>query len=210
MKLNYYMRGLGVGIIVTALLMGIALSGKKEEMTDEQIRQRALEMGMVDGNVVLSELPENEEDGEKEGGGEDEGPSGTLSGNQKETESPKPASGDEGAEIPESGSDEGAEIPEGNRNVREDEEETSREEGGVSQDGQEIVNEIITITIDSGDGSRVVANKLLQAGLIDDAAAYDEYLCQNGYDKRLKTGRHDIPAKAGDAEIAAVITKKGY
>ena len=44
MKLNYYMRGLGIGIVVTALLMGIALSGGKEKMTDEEIRQRDQEM----------------------------------------------------------------------------------------------------------------------------------------------------------------------
>ena len=30
MNLKYYLRGLGVGIVVTALLMGISLGGKKE------------------------------------------------------------------------------------------------------------------------------------------------------------------------------------
>ena len=64
-------------------------------------------------------------------------------------------------------------------------EEDIREAGtGNSQGENEIVNEIITIAINSGDGSRVVANKLQQAGLIEDAAAYDAFLCQNGYDKR--------------------------
>lgn len=220
MKLNYYMRGLGIGIVVTALLMGIASSGKKEQMTDEEIRQRATEMGMVDGNIVLADMPEIHEDEEeqkeeqKEEGNEKEGALTSLSGNgsadnkdsakdtqtgqqgqenDKEAENLKTENGDDSEGEPEEGG-EGSEETLGD-NPRED---------GVT------VNEIIVISIDSGDGSRVVANKLLQAGMIEDAAAFDEYLCRNGYDKRLKTGRHDIPVNATDEEIAASITTKGY
>ena len=48
MKLKYYLRGLGVGIICTAILMGIALSGnKKEKLTDTEIIERARLLGMV-------------------------------------------------------------------------------------------------------------------------------------------------------------------
>ncbi len=213
MKLNYYMRGLGIGIVVTALLMGIALSGGKEKMTDEEIRQRAQEMGMVDGNVVLADMPDNQEKDEEEneegdspeslseneiadnGNSVEDMPSGNReTENDKETGNEEPVSGEAGDELtPQEG------------------EEDIREAGtGNSQGENEIVNEIITIAINSGDGSRVVANKLQQAGLIEDAAAYDAFLCQNGYDKRLKTGRHDIPAGASDEEIAAVVTQKGY
>lgn len=216
MKLNYYMRGLGIGIVVTALLMGIASSGKKEQMTDEEIRQRAMEMGMVDGNIVLADMPENHEDEEeqKEEGNEKEEVLTSLSGNgsadnkdsakdtqtgqqgqenDKEAENLKTENGDDSEGEPE----EGGEGPE----------ETL---GDNPRENGETVNEIIVISINSGDGSRVVANKLLQAGLIEDAAAFDEYLCRNGYDKRLKTGRHDIPVNATDEEIAASITTKGY
>lgn len=216
MKLNYYMRGLGIGIVVTALLMGIASSGKKEQMTDEEIRQRAMEMGMVDGNIVLADMPENHEDEEeqKEEGNEKEGALTSLSGNgsadnkdsakdtqtgqqgqenDKEAENLKTENGDDSEGEPE----EGGEGPE----------ETL---GDNPRENGETVNEIIVISINSGDGSRVVANKLLQAGLIEDAADFDEYLCRNGYDKRLKTGRHDISANAAYEEIAAAITQKGY
>ena len=176
MKLNYYMRGLGIGIVVTALLMGIALSGGKEKMTDEEIRQRENEI--ADNGNSVEDMPSGNRETE----------------NDKETGNEEPVSGEAGDELsPQEG------------------EEDIREAGtGNSQGENEIVNEIITIAINSGDGSRVVANKLQQAGLIEDAAAYDAFLCQNGYDKRLKTGRHDIPAGASDEEIAAVVTQKGY
>lgn len=202
MKLNYYMRGLGVGIVVTALLMGIALSGRKEKMTDEEIRQRALEMGMVDDNMVLADLPDNKGKEEEQKGNEEGDSLPALSDN--EIADNGNAAGDTPAENPEP--ENNNETENGNpENGGEGEEETPPEgEEGV------IVNEITTITISSGDGSRTVANKLVQAGLIDDAAAYDDFLCRNGYDKRLKTGKHDIPAGASNEEIAAVLIQKGY
>lgn len=50
MKLKYYLRGIGIGVVVTAIIMGIALGGRKQELSDSEIRQRALELGMVDGD----------------------------------------------------------------------------------------------------------------------------------------------------------------
>ena len=48
MKLKYYLRGLGIGIAVTALVMGLALAKTtKESMTDEEIKERAAKLGMV-------------------------------------------------------------------------------------------------------------------------------------------------------------------
>ena len=48
MKLKYYLRGLGIGIICTAIIMGIALSGnKRETLTDAEIIERARLLGMV-------------------------------------------------------------------------------------------------------------------------------------------------------------------
>ena len=58
MERKYYLRGLGIGIVVTAIIMGIATSGKRG-MTDEEIIARAKELGMVE-NTVLSEKTEEE------------------------------------------------------------------------------------------------------------------------------------------------------
>ena len=56
MKLKYYLRGLGTGIAVTALIIGISggVAGKKP-MTDEEVKARAKELGMVERSV-LSEM----------------------------------------------------------------------------------------------------------------------------------------------------------
>lgn len=51
MKLKYYLRGLGIGIIVTAILMGVTLSGPKN-MSDEDVKKRAVELGMIEGTTL--------------------------------------------------------------------------------------------------------------------------------------------------------------
>lgn len=54
MKLKYYLRGLGMGILMTAIITGVSTKSTST-MTDEQIRAEARKLGMVEGNTVLSE-----------------------------------------------------------------------------------------------------------------------------------------------------------
>lgn len=53
MKWKYQLRGLGFGIIISALIMGIFNHSK--EMTDEEIKQKARELGMTE-TVALGDL----------------------------------------------------------------------------------------------------------------------------------------------------------
>ena len=48
MNLKYYLRGLGIGIVMTAIIMGIASPAKKETLTDKEITEKAKELGMID------------------------------------------------------------------------------------------------------------------------------------------------------------------
>ena len=63
-----------------------------------------------------------------------------------------------------------------------------------------------TITISHGDGSYTVARKLADVGVVTSADSFDTFLCQNGYDKRLRTGTFSIPADASDEQIARIVT----
>lgn len=177
MKLKYYMRGLGVGIIVTALLMGVALSGRKETMTDEEIRERALEMGMVEeeNGVLADDLGKEETE-------TPELTAQTVSENEAEQENDSEAEGAPEQEI----------VPEAE---------------GDPEGADETETDSVIITVYSGDGSRSVANRLQEAGVIDDAAAFDVFLCGNGYDKRIAAGEHEIPANATPQEIAEALTR---
>ena len=66
MKLKYYLRGMGIGIILTAIVMGFALGGRKATLSDPEVIQRAKALGMVESDTgVLSqtadEVNENNE-----------------------------------------------------------------------------------------------------------------------------------------------------
>ena len=56
MNLKYYLRGLGIGIVITALIMGIAAGGKKETLSNEEIKERAQALGMVEESTVLADV----------------------------------------------------------------------------------------------------------------------------------------------------------
>ncbi len=54
MKLKYYLRGLGVGIVLTAVIMGVILGRRGSDMSDEEIIKRAKQLGMVEAESTLS------------------------------------------------------------------------------------------------------------------------------------------------------------
>lgn len=188
MKLRYYMRGLGIGVLVTAILMSVTLNGKTEKLSDEEIIARAEELGMVmeyDDVVLADTVSENQ----------------TEKPAEEPEEKPETVTAEEPAEKP--GEEQETAVAE--------EDEVSEEESNITSEETQIeeieTDQTVEITVQGGDGSQTVARKLAQAGLIDDAQAYDKYLCSNGYDKRICTGTHTIPIGAGEEEIAKIITK---
>lgn len=202
MNLKYYLRGLGVGIVVTALIMGISLGGKKESLSNEEIKARARELGMVEAGTTLAdeltgadELPEMEEQ---------QDPAEPSPAMQQETPQPEnqssepdqtqePAGEDLESEDPESGTP-GSEDPEEEALESEDPEATSTEN-----------KERITVEVSKGEGSFTVCKRLEGAGLIASAANFDTFLCENGYDKRIRTGTFQIPADADPEQIARIL-----
>ena len=55
MKLKYYLRGMGIGIILTAIVMGFALGGRKAAISDAEVIQRARALGMVEESGTLTQ-----------------------------------------------------------------------------------------------------------------------------------------------------------
>ena len=74
MKLKYYLRGMGIGIILTAIVMGFALGGRKASLSDAEIIQRAKALGMVEAETgTLSETTiEKEEDSKDDSSASDQ------------------------------------------------------------------------------------------------------------------------------------------
>lgn len=47
MKLKYYLRGMGIGIIVTTIILAVSFSHREVEISDEEVMARAAVLGMV-------------------------------------------------------------------------------------------------------------------------------------------------------------------
>ena len=231
MERKYYLRGLGIGIVMTAIIMGIALSGN-HKMTDEEIIARAKELGMVE-DTYLSDLDDSKqqeeqyiEETEPEGAKEQPEPEPeNPQVPQKPSENPesaKPAEETEATESPLEAAqpveEEPAKVESDTLEAQEPEEAQERAktqtEPGMA-DTNEMTKQddkpsasvkIERVTVASGDGSYQVALKLKEAGVVMSAETFDDFLCEKGYDKKLRTGTFRIPTDASDEQIARILT----
>lgn len=177
MKKRYYLRGLGIGIFITALIMGLT-KGDGRTMTDDEIKARALELGMVEQKTLSdlvtepTELPQIT----PEPSPREEGPAPTNT--PIPTETPEPT------EVP---------VP--------------TETPAPTSEPAQTVEEIVVVEIIKGDSSDTVSKKLEELGLIEDAKSYNRYLCDNGYDRKLNIGSYEITKGMSQEEIAKIITR---
>ena len=218
MNLKYYLRGLGIGIIVTALIMGIVTGGKGRSLSDEEIIKRAEQLGMTMESDVLSEaLPEAEE--EEAPMQEDASAQAELQDNAMENgeqdpqnaeAAPQEEEAEEGTEqqTEESIPDEEAEesLPEESQQDGTEGADTAPE-GEALQEADDQAEKEIPISISGGEGSMSVCRKLQEAGLVASASEFDTFLCQNGYDKKLKAGDFEIPEQADPEQIARILCR---
>ena len=206
MKIQYYLRGLGIGIIVTALVMGIT-KDRKEPLTEAEIRAMALEIGMVDSNSL--KLTDTQASGEPDsfsGTPEPGEPSGDEGpGEGEDGEEPEEPSGDEGPGEGEDGEEPGEPSGDERQEEGEDGEEPEEPEEPSGDEGQP--DEGITVEIEPGAGSRAICRMLEEAGLIENADSFDRYLIDNGYSKRIRMGTYVIIPGTDPEEIARIITR---
>jgi len=183
MKLKYYLRGLGIGILVTAVIMGVTQGSRKETLSDREIRERAAALGMVEPGNSLADLEAAETPAATEIPEAIETPVATET--PAATETPEAAETPAATEAP-------AATPE--VTARPTQKPAEEEEGSS-----------YTFEIQAGDSSYQVAYRLQQAGLVADARDFDNYLCSKGYDRKLKTGSYEIPETATEEEISEIL-----
>lgn len=281
-RLKYYLRGLGIGIIVTAVIMGVSAGTKPAELTDAQIVARAKELGMVDG--VLAQLPAAQEEKEAEQTADaaktdakaedaakpeekaaDAAKTDVAKSDEKAADAAKAdaAKADDKAEDAATADTaktdaakaddkaaDAAKADAAKADAAKSEEKAvdaaktdaaktdAKAEDAAKADAAktdvakqdakaedaakadtakadevkaepEVVSKVV-ITIYPGEGSYTVSRKLAALGLVESADIYDKFLCQNGYDKKLITGNHEIEAGMTADEIARALTRRSY
>ena len=191
MKLKYYLRGLGIGIIVTTLVLMVAFSGKKEKLSDQEIMQRAEQLGMVMADEGQTETESETETGTEAQPDTEQDVQNTEAGTEGNTdENTETASEPETEPQTEAAAEPAAQEDTTGNVVGEVKQETSGE---------------VAFTVKSGESSDTVAFNLYKAGLVDDATAFNRYMISKGYDSRLRTGDFKIRSGASYDEILKVL-----
>lgn len=214
MKLKYYLRGLGIGIIVTAVIMGVSSGHRKETLSDREIKERAAALGMVEQGNLLADLetPSESPIVEEESPQDKETPEAALVTSSEATPVTTPAEEEDVVQPEMTPTEEPAKEPE---EIQEETPEDSfpesdSEPAELTGEGEENADntseENITIQILSGEGSYAVCRKLEEAGLIASASDFDAYLYTNGYDRKIRIGSYQVPVGAEPATIAAILT----
>lgn len=199
MKLKYYLRGVGIGLIVATLILMIASAlHSNKDMSDEEIIARAEELGMVmkadaemEDKKTLADLedPDAEETDEK-----------TLQEDAKENPT-EDQTEDTKQEADNTKADQKQDTAE------KSEEQTQKDTGSKEQQKVEVI-EKVEVTIVPGEYSDKVSKKLLKAGLIDDAEIFNKYLAEKNYDNLIQPGNYEIPKGSDYDAIIKIITEK--
>lgn len=188
MKLKYYLRGLGIGIITTTIIMLITFSGSKSTLSDSQIIERAKVLGMVMKNTTASNAKE-----EIPKGTETEAKNSTMKNQTQSVQS---------TEMGETGNSQNANSESENNAANNQPNATTTETNNTqsdtsSQNATQQSNQDVAFTIKSGDTSDSVAANLYKAGLIDNAQKFNQFIIKKGYDKNLRVGTYTV--QKGDA-----------
>lgn len=203
MKLKYYLRGLGIGMAVTALILGISFSGRQgqeaQTLTDEQIRERASELGMVDSSELTLAALQNSAQSQTTMEPE-------VTEESKLTTDPETTTEPEATAEPETTTEPKAtaELEMTTEFETTTEPETTEEPELITAPEQSQT----TITIKKGSDSGSVSRMFYEAGLVENAKAFDNYLCNNGYSRSINPGIYEIAPGTSEEEIAKIITGK--
>lgn len=202
MKLRYQLRGLGIGMVLAALLMGVA-AGDGTSMSDAEIKARALELGMVESDslkltdIVSTQAP-NSTGVQAPNSGALPTQAPTLNPDVVSTQSPELNDGVVPTQMP--SSDSGmASAQTSSSNLNGASTQASSSNSGDAN--------MITIVIEQGEIASEICVKLEEAGVIEDAAAFETYLCENNWSRSIRDGIYNIPLGTSMEDIAEIILR---
>ena len=224
MKFKYMIRGLGLGVIITAAVLGAynrnavadarvavlkdyGLDGESpleeetstaaEEATEPVIMRDEEKEAEIESVLDAARDAENPDNGASDG----QTPNGEVSDGEPSDGEPSDGEVSDGNTSDSQASDaapSGQETPE----------QGSSAVVVVPSDEEEASGETVEIVIESGDDSGTVSRKLQNAGVIQNASEFDAFLMQHGYDKKISTGKKVIGVADTWQEIADKISRR--
>lgn len=179
MKLKYYLRGLGIGILVTAAILTIVYH-TKGSMSDSQIKKRAAQLGMVmastEEDTLFAQTTQADTTIEETGTISVEETTTVVETTEAVTEAPTEKPTEAPTEAP-------------------------------TEKPTEPAAAKAVLTISPGMYSESVSAELARLGIITNQKEFNSYLVNNGYAERIQTGDFKVKADMSYDEIARIITR---
>ncbi|MCR4802229.1 MAG: hypothetical protein K5895_04400 [Lachnospiraceae bacterium] len=187
MKVREVMLGVGLGMILASSVSLVSTSENKN-MSDDEIKKKALELGMVEKEDAMSVLEKKEQEAASPIA-ESSSPKATV---EKVVETLNPT-------------ESVTKQPEATKKPAESTKQPATKVSATEKPKKNNTS-YVTLSIRSGMVSRQIASTLQSLDVVDDAEAFDKYICDNGYGSSIRVGVYRIPVGATYQQIAEIIT----
>lgn len=183
MKLKYYLRGIGVGVVITTIIFMISISIHKNETGQQDTT--------VPESTAQTVADTKENSTENLNAAETDFPQADLQEDSTQVEEPVPET-----------------EPESESESETENALSSNLSGTQTPDSTTSSQEKVRFEIGGGEYSDVICRRLKEAGLIDDAEAFNRFLIEKDYDNLILPGVYDIPKDSTYEEIAVLLVTK--
>lgn len=226
MRLKYFLRGLGIGIVVTTIILAISHNAGRR-MSDSEVIERAKELGMAYTTPAQENSTESAADTTELVTTGQESPTDTEAGSTAETESSEASTTvqETTTGIRETTTQQETTTQEtttqettATRAAQESTTETTHEASATEAETTQAENEsteteastviTYTLTIASGMSSNTVCDILKKNGIIADSGDFDRFLVSNGYADRIRVGSFEVNSGMSYDELAAVFCSR--
>lgn len=215
MKLKYYLRGLAVGILVTTIILAISFSQTKKELSDQEVINRAKQLGMVmadSGKIEDYREDTQTETGQSEQGETEENVTGDTQNSAEDNEGVTgdngTVTGDNGTVTGDNGTvpgDIGTVTGDNEGGIGDNEGGTGDNGTGTEDAGSDTEGKMVTFVISKGQFGRQISESLKKEGLVDDAEAFMKYLGETGKSEEILPGTYEIPMGSTYEEIVKIL-----
>lgn len=191
MRLKYYLRGLGLGIIFTCLMF-MLFSNKKADNTDQMDINQQLE--------TTTETLSNQTSGDDKNDTANDEAVSSSADVQNNTDAEDDVNAQNNADVQNTADNQtGASDTTDTSNQTDD----SNITGETGTD--DVQDEYVTLVIEKGDIARDVAESLYEDGIIDDAESFRKYLGETGVSRTLHAGEYNIKVGSTYEEIVELL-----
>lgn len=202
MRLKYYLRGLGLGIIFAVFIMMVGYRNHGSSMSDSQIIEKAKALGMVETEDSSGMKTDNKTDGKTDKKIDSSEPDTSIA-DTSTAEDTQTGTDNTDADNTTDTADADTTAPSDAAAT-----DPAASDAAGTDAAQPQQNTTFTITVGGGDTCRMIAERLQTAGIIDDAEKFRVYMGQKGVDQFIADGSHEIPYGASYDDIINILTQK--